>query len=214
VTAQLKLISLACRRPCRDFPPFADARVQTSDNIWRHGKSGCWSAMNRWTGTDAFPGNRPEPPVAVLRFDRVLSLAVAQTSIGGAGNLPGTGRIEFHHPGELRRQRGAGCFSQAGAAAGRSIAWKCELDTTSAAERSRDRSRRKASDPSEGRLRKLIRARASANPESRAFRVWSCGHPGITAEHKRGLYYFIRKRRVYAICRPHESVGLPMRPTP
>jgi Protein of unknown function (DUF2948) len=97
VTAQLKLIALDADDLAVISAHVQDARVQTSDIIWRQGEKRLVAGINRpdWEQTLSGEG-APRRLVAALRFDRVLScksrnidLAAPETALELLG-------IEFH----------------------------------------------------------------------------------------------------------------------
>jgi hypothetical protein len=100
VTAQLKLIALDPDDLAVISAHVQDARVRTSDIIWRQGEKRLVVGMDRLDWEQTLSGETsPRRLIAVLRFDRVLScksrnidLAVSDAALELLG-------IEFH-PGE------------------------------------------------------------------------------------------------------------------
>jgi Protein of unknown function (DUF2948) len=97
VTAQLKLIALDADDLAVISAHVQDARVQTSDIIWRQGEKRLVVGLNRPDWEQTMAGETaPRRLVAALRFDRVLScksrnidLAAPETALELLG-------IEFH----------------------------------------------------------------------------------------------------------------------
>jgi hypothetical protein len=97
VTAQLKLIALDADDLAVISAHVQDARVQTSDIIWRQGEKRLVAGINRPDWEQKLSGEAaPRRLVAALRFDRVLScksrnidLAAPETALELLG-------IEFH----------------------------------------------------------------------------------------------------------------------
>jgi hypothetical protein len=97
VTAQLKLIALDADDLAVISAHVQDARVQTSDIIWRQGEKRLVVGINRLDWEQTVSGETaPRRLVAALRFDRVLScksrnidLAAPETALELVG-------IEFH----------------------------------------------------------------------------------------------------------------------
>jgi hypothetical protein len=74
VTAQLKLIALDADDLAVISAHVQDARVQTSDIIWRQGEKRLVVGMNRLDWEQTLAGETsPRRLIAALRFDRVLS---------------------------------------------------------------------------------------------------------------------------------------------
>jgi hypothetical protein len=115
VTAQLKLIALDADDLAVISTHVQDARVQTSDIIWRQGEKRLVVGMNRLDWEQTLSGETaPRRLVAALRFDRVLScksrnidLETPETALELLG-------IEFH-PGEPPSGSAVLLFSQGGA---------------------------------------------------------------------------------------------------
>jgi Protein of unknown function (DUF2948) len=115
VTAQLKLIALDADDLAVISAHVQDARVQTSDIIWRQGEKRLVVGINRldWEQTHAGK-TAPRRLVSALRFDRVLScksrnidLAAPETALELLG-------IEFH-PAEAPGGSAVLLFSHGGA---------------------------------------------------------------------------------------------------
>jgi hypothetical protein len=74
VTAQLKLIALDADDLAVISAHVQDARVQTSDIIWRQGEKRLVIGMNRLDWEQTLAGETsPRRLIAALRFDRVLA---------------------------------------------------------------------------------------------------------------------------------------------
>ncbi len=97
VTAQLKLVALDADDLAVISAHVQDARVRTSDIIWRQGEKRLVIGMNRLDWEQTLSGETaPRRLIAALRFDRVLScksrnidLEVPETALELLG-------IEFH----------------------------------------------------------------------------------------------------------------------
>jgi len=115
VTAQLKLIALDADYLAVISTHVQDARVQTSDIIWRQGEKRLLVGMNRldWEQT-LFGETAPRRLVAVLRFDRVLSCKSRNIDLGVPETVLELVGIEFH-PGEAPGGSAVLLFSQGGA---------------------------------------------------------------------------------------------------
>jgi DUF2948 family protein len=100
VTAQLKLIALDADDLAVISAHVQDARVQTSDIIWRQGEKRLVIGMSRLDWEQTLAGEAaPRRLIAALRFDRVLSCKSRNIDIAsGEAALELIG-IEFH-PGE------------------------------------------------------------------------------------------------------------------
>ena len=115
MTAQLKLIALDADDLAVISTHVQDARVQTSDIIWRQGEKRLVVGMNRLDWEQTLSGETaPRRLVAALRFDRVLScksrnidLETPETALELLG-------IEFH-PGEPPSGSAVLLFGQGGA---------------------------------------------------------------------------------------------------
>ena len=115
MTAQLKLIALDADDLAVISAHVQDARVQTSDIIWRQGEKRLLVGMNRLDWEQTLSGETaPRRLVAVLRFDRVLSCKSRNINIAsGEASLELIG-IEFH-PGEAPGGSAVLMFSHGGA---------------------------------------------------------------------------------------------------
>jgi Protein of unknown function (DUF2948) len=117
VTAQLKLIALDADDLAVISAHVQDARVQTSDIIWRQGEKRLVVGINRLDWERKLSGETtPRRLVAALRFDRVLScksrnidLAAPETALELLGiefhptEAPGGSAVlMFNHGGALR----------------------------------------------------------------------------------------------------------------
>jgi len=117
VTAQLKLIALDADDLAVISAHVQDARVQTSDIIWRQGEKRLVVGIDRLDWEQAQSGETaPRRLVAALRFDRVLScksrnidLAAPETELELLGiefhptEAPGGSAVlMFNHGGALR----------------------------------------------------------------------------------------------------------------
>src|SRR5271154_4538159 len=97
MTAQLKLIALDADDLAVISAHVQDARVQTSDIIWRQGEKRLVVGMNRldWEQTLA-GGTGPRRPGAALRFDRVLACKSRNIDLGNPDKGLDLIGIEFH----------------------------------------------------------------------------------------------------------------------
>jgi hypothetical protein len=115
VTAQLKLIALDADDLAVISTHVQDARVQTSDIIWRQGEKRLLVGMNRLDWEQTLSGEAaPRRLVAVLRFDRVLSCKSRNIDLGAPETVLELVGIEFH-PGEAPGGSAVLLFSQGGA---------------------------------------------------------------------------------------------------
>ena len=115
VTAQLKLIALDADDLAVISTHVQDARVQTSDIIWRQGEKRLLVGMNRLDWEQTLSGETaPRRLVAVLRFDRVLSCKSRNIDLGAPETALELLGIEFH-PGEAPGGSAVLMFSQGGA---------------------------------------------------------------------------------------------------
>jgi hypothetical protein len=100
VTAQLKLIALDPDDLAVISAHVQDARVQTSDIIWRQGEKRLVLGMNRLDPEPTPAGETaPRRLIAALRFDRVLSCKSRSIDLEAAETALDLLGIEFH-PGE------------------------------------------------------------------------------------------------------------------
>ena len=115
MTAQLKLIALDVEDLAVISTHVQDARVQTSDIIWRQGEKRLLVGMNRLDWEQTLSGETaPRRLVAVLRFDRVLSCKSRNIDLGAPETALELVGIEFH-PGEAPGGSAVLLFSQGGA---------------------------------------------------------------------------------------------------
>src|SRR5258705_9819743 len=100
VAPQLKLIALDADDLAVISAHVQDARVQTADIIWRQGEKRLVVGMSRLDWEQTLAGETaPRPPIAALRFDRVLAAKARNIAVEtpeAALELVG---IEFH-PGD------------------------------------------------------------------------------------------------------------------
>jgi len=115
VTAQLKLIALDADDLAVISAHIQDARVQTSDIIWRQGEKRLVIGMSRLDWEQTLAGEAaPRRLIAALRFDRVLSCKSRNINIAsGDASLELIG-IEFH-PGDAPGGSAVLMFSHGGA---------------------------------------------------------------------------------------------------
>jgi len=115
VTAQLKLIALDADDLAVISAHIQDARVQTSDIVWRQGEKRLVVGMSRLDWEQTLAGETaPRRLIAALRFDRVLSCKSRNIDIAsGDATLELIG-IEFH-PGEAPGGNAVLMFSQGAA---------------------------------------------------------------------------------------------------
>ena len=115
MTAQLKLIALDVDDLAVISTHVQDARVQTSDIIWRQGEKRLLIGMNRLDWEQTLSGETaPRRLVAVLRFDRVLSCKSRNIDLGARETALELLGIEFH-PGEAPGGSAVLLFNQGGA---------------------------------------------------------------------------------------------------
>jgi hypothetical protein len=115
VTAQLKLIALDADDLAVISAHIQDARVQTSDIIWRQGEKRLVIGMSRLDWEQTLAGEAtPRRLIAALRFDRVLSCKSRNIDIASAEATLELIGIEFH-PGEAPGGSAVLMFSQGGA---------------------------------------------------------------------------------------------------
>jgi hypothetical protein len=100
VAAQLKLIALDADDLAVISAQVQDARVRTSDIIWRQGEKRLVVGMNRLDWEQTLAGEaEPRRLVSALRFDRVLSCKSRQIDLKAPELALELLGIEFH-PGE------------------------------------------------------------------------------------------------------------------
>jgi hypothetical protein len=115
VAAQLKLIALDADDLAVISAHVQDARVRTSDIIWRQGEKRMVVGMNRldWEQTLA-GGTASRRLIAALRFDRVLSCKSRNIDLKAPEAALELVGIEFH-PGEAPSGSAVLLFSHGGA---------------------------------------------------------------------------------------------------
>jgi hypothetical protein len=97
VTAQLKLIALDTDDLAVISAHVQDARVQTSDIIWRQGEKRLVVGINRLDWERTLSGETiPRRLVAALRFDRVLSCKSRNIDLAAPETVLELLGIEFH----------------------------------------------------------------------------------------------------------------------
>jgi hypothetical protein len=97
VTAELKLIALDAEDLAVISAHVQDARVQTSDIIWRQGEKRLVVGMNRLDWEQTLAGEAsPRRLIAALRFDRVLSCKSRNIDLEAPGAVLELVGIEFH----------------------------------------------------------------------------------------------------------------------
>jgi Protein of unknown function (DUF2948) len=100
VTARLKLIALDAEDLAVISAHVQDARVQTSDIVWRQGEKRLVVGMNRLDWEQTLAGETsPRRLIAALRFDRVLSCKSRNIDLEAQEAVLELVGIEFH-PGE------------------------------------------------------------------------------------------------------------------
>ena len=100
MTAQLKLIALDADDLAVISAHVQDARVQTSDIVWRQGEKRLVVGMNRLDWEQTLSGETaPRRLIAALRFDRVLSCKSRNIYLDAPEAVLELVGIEFH-PGE------------------------------------------------------------------------------------------------------------------
>jgi Protein of unknown function (DUF2948) len=115
VTAQLKLIALDADDLAVISAHVQDARVQTSDIIWRQDEKRLVVGMNRLDWEQTLSGETaPRRLIAALRFDRVLSCKSRNIELEAPGTALELLGIEFH-PGDAPGGSAVLMFSHGGA---------------------------------------------------------------------------------------------------
>ena len=115
MTAQLKLIALDPDDLAVISAHVQDARVQTSDIIWRQGEKRLVLGINRLDPEQTPAGETaPRRVIAALRFDRVLSCKSRSIDLEAAETALDLLGIEFH-PGEAPGGSVVLMFSDGGA---------------------------------------------------------------------------------------------------
>jgi len=115
VTAQLKLIALDADDLAVISTHVQDARVQTSDIIWRQGEKRLVVGMSRLDWEQTLSGEAaPRRLIAALRFDRVLSCKSRNIDLGTPETTLELLGIEFH-PGDTPSGSAVLLFNHGGA---------------------------------------------------------------------------------------------------
>jgi hypothetical protein len=97
MSPQLKLIALDADDLAVISTHVQDARVQTSDIIWRQHEKRLVIGMNRLDWEQTWGGEpAPRRLIAALRFDRVLACKSRNIDLGGAEKALDLVGIEFH----------------------------------------------------------------------------------------------------------------------
>ena len=97
MTARLKLIALDAEDLAVISAHVQDARVQTSDIIWRQREKRLVVGMNRLDWEQTLAGETaPRRLIAALRFDRVLSCKSRNIDLGAPEAVLELLGIEFH----------------------------------------------------------------------------------------------------------------------
>ncbi len=112
---QLKLIALDADDLAVISTHVQDARVQTSDILWRQAEKRLVIGMNRLDWEQTLSGETsPRRLIAALRFDRVLSCKSRNIDLEAPESVLELLGIEFH-PGEVPSGSAVLMFSQGGA---------------------------------------------------------------------------------------------------
>ena len=115
MTAQLKLIALDADDLAVISTHIQDARVQTSDIIWRQGEKRLVVGMNRLDWEQTLAGETsPRRLIAALRFDRVLACKSRNIDLAAPETVLELVGIEFH-PGNAPSGSAVLLFSHGGA---------------------------------------------------------------------------------------------------
>jgi hypothetical protein len=115
VTTQLKLIALDADDLAVISAHVQDARVQTSDIIWRQGEKRLVVGMNRLDWEQTLAGETsPRRLIAALRFDRVLACKSRNIDLAAPETMLELVGIEFH-PGNAPSGSAVLLFSHGGA---------------------------------------------------------------------------------------------------
>jgi hypothetical protein len=115
VTALLKLIALDADDLAVISAHVQDARVETSDIIWRQGEKRLVVGMNRLDWEQTLSGETaPRRLIAALRFDRVLSCKSRNIELEAPGTALELLGIEFH-PGDAPGGSAVLMFTHGGA---------------------------------------------------------------------------------------------------
>ena len=128
MAAQLKLIALDADDLAVISAQVQDARVRTSDIIWRQGEKRLVVGMNRLDWEQTLAGEaEPRRLVSALRFDRVLSCKSRQIDLKAQDLTLELLGIEFH-PGEAPGGSVLLMFTHGGAVRLDVECLECELD--------------------------------------------------------------------------------------
>ena len=115
MTAELKLIALDADDLAVISAHVQDARVQTSDIVWRQGEKRLVVGMSRLDWEQTLAGEAsPRRLIAALRFDRVLSCKSRNIDLRAPEAALELLGIEFH-PGEAPAGSAVLLFAQGGA---------------------------------------------------------------------------------------------------
>ena len=115
MAAQLRLVALDADDLAVISAHVQDARVQTSDIIWRQGEKRLVVGMNRLDWEQTLAGETsPRRLIAALRFDRVLACKSRNIDLGAPGATLELVGIEFH-PGNVPSGSAVLLFSHGGA---------------------------------------------------------------------------------------------------
>ena len=108
MSPQLKLIALDADDLAVISTHVQDARVQTSDIIWRQDEKRLVIGMNRLDWEQTLAGEaEPRRLIAALRFDRVLACKSRNIDLESPDKALDLVGIEFHEARSARRQRAA-----------------------------------------------------------------------------------------------------------
>jgi hypothetical protein len=179
VSPQLKLIALDAEDLAVVSAHVQDARVQTSDIIWRQSEKRLVIGMNRPDWEQTLAGETsPRRLIAALRFDRVLSCKSRNIDRDAPEAVLELVGIEFH-PGEAPGGSAVLMFSRGEALRLDVECLECELSDLGEDDL--------AADPGEGANETSFRGAQSANPESRDSGSGPSDHPGMTeGSHSKG----------------------------
>ena len=101
-----------------------DARVRTSDIVWRQGEKRLVVGMNRLDWEQTLSGRtEPRRLVAALRFDRVLACKSRNIDLGQARHRSGTGRDRVSPRTDAPGGSALLLFAEAGRSGSTSNAW-------------------------------------------------------------------------------------------
>ena len=148
--ARLKLIALDAEDLAVISAHVQDARVQTSDIIWRQGEKRLVIGMNRLDWEQTLAGETsPRRLIAALRFDRVLSCKSRNIDLEAPEAVLELLGIEFH-PGEAPGGSAVLMFSRGEALRLDVECLECELSDLGVDEPGRRRSGEGAESPGRG----------------------------------------------------------------